>query len=203
MRRAYVILIAMLLCPFGIRAQESSSTRFTFGAEWGYVGVFYSGYHYNFYAPEGYRADPRGYGFTYDNNAEAYLHAGYDINKNHNIALYLGITAIGDYHHAVPLSVRLTRYYGTDQMKDRWLTFIDLGSGISLKERPQALISGKIGMGYRLSLSPDTKLDFIAALKCVLTHPDIQYYGIEISHDRINRNNAYISAFSLGMALTF
>lgn len=201
MKRAYAILISLLL-PLGAAAQNVSCPRFTFGAEWGYIGIFYSGYHHNFYAPEGYRADPREYGFTYDSNAEAYLHAGYNISPCCNFSAYAGISAIEDYHHTIPLSLRFTRYSGDDHMKDRWFSFIDLGSGFSIKRHPQSILTCKVGGGYRISLSRDTKLDFLAAYRMVLTHPDIEYYGIKIPFERINRNNAYVSAFSFGIALT-
>jgi len=201
MKRAYAILISILL-PLGAAAQNVSCPRFTFGAEWGYIGIFYSGYHHNFYAPEGYRADPREYGFTYASNAEAYLHAGYNISPCCNLSVYAGISAIEDYHHTIPLSLRFTRYSGDEHMKDRWFSFIDLGSGFSIKRHPQSVLTGKVGGGYRVSLSRDTKLDFLVAYRMVLTHPDIEYYGVKIPFERINRNNAYVSAFSFGIALT-
>ena len=203
MKKSCIILLAMLLIPVWTKAQTESVPRFTFGAEWGYIGIFYSGYHFNFFAPEGYRVDPRYHEFTYMSNAEAYLHAGYNINEKYNISLYFGFSAIGEYHHTIPVSVRLTRYYRENHKKDRWLSFIDLGSGASIKEHPQELLSGKAGFGYRLSLSRNTKLDFLAAVRTVLTHPDIDYYGIIIQPDKIKRNNAYINAFSISMALTF
>ncbi len=203
MRQVYLILMLLMLIPFRTSARTESLPRFTFGAEWGYIGIFYSGYHYNFYAPEGYRADPRDHRFTYDSNGEAYLHAGYNFNEKYNLSLYVGVSAIHDHHHVIPMSIRLTRYFGNDSTKDRLLSFIDLGSGIDMKSHTQAILSGKIGLGYRTSLSRDTKLDFIAALRSVLTHPDINYYGTPIPHERVNRNNLYISAFSLGMSLTF
>ncbi len=201
--RRFILISFMLLAPFIVKAQTERLPRITFGAEWGYIGIFYSGYHYNFYAPEGYRADPRGHGFTYDSNAEAYAHVGYNINEKYNLSIYMGLTAVRDYHHVIPISLRLTRYFGKDHLEDRWFAFVDMGSGISIKENPQELLSGKIGFGYRISLSRITKLDFHAALRSCMTHPDIQYYGIEIPYDRINRNNAYVSALSIGMALTF
>lgn len=203
MKKTCIIAVAMLLFLMTGSAQTTSVPRFTFGAEWGYIGIFYSGYHYNFYAPEGHRMDPRHHEFTYISNAEAYLHGGYNLNEKYNVSIYMGLSAIGEYHHTLPISVRLTRYYGEDPMKDRWLAFLDVGSGISIKEHPQKLLSGKVGIGYRLSLSRNTKLDFTAALRTVLTHPDIDYYGTPIPYERVNRNNAYISALSLGMAVTF
>lgn len=203
MRRTLLIVSALIFLCAGTHAQETSFPRFTFGAEWGYTGIFYYGYHYNFYAPEGYRVDPRDHSFTYESNGEAYLHAGYNFSNKCNLSLYAGISAVMEYHHTVPVSIRLTRYYGESHMKDRLFSFIDLGSGIILKEHTQELYTGKVGGGYRLSLSRNTKLDFIMSIRTVLTHPDIEYDGVEIAPNRINRNNAYCSGASIGMALTF
>ena len=182
--------------------QTGECQRLSFGAEWGYIGTFYSGYHFNFFAPEGYRVDPRGYGFGYSDNAETYVNIGYNLNTRLNLALYMGFSAIETYHHTIPVSLRLTRCFREDCSQDCWFAFVDLGSGISLKKHPQEILTGKIGGGYRLSLNRRTKLDFIVALRSAYTHPDIEYYGVPIPHESINRSNAYISAVSLGMAIT-
>lgn len=179
-----------------------SPRRITFGAEWGYVGTFYSGYHYNFFAPEGYRVDPRGHGLAYSSNGEMFIHAGCNIGSKSNLSLYIGFSAIEEYHRTIPVSIRYTRYYKTNRMGDRWFSFIDAGSGISIKKQPREILTGKVGGGYRICLGNEVNLDFIVSLRSVLTHPDIDYYGTEIPSDRINRNNAYSSAISLGMALT-
>ena len=203
MRKVLTTAISLLLSCTRASAGQASQPKFTFGAEWGYIGTFFSGHHYNYYAPEGFRVDNRGNEFTYYSNAEAYLHAGYNLSETYNISVYLGFSAVEDYHHTIPISIRVTRFCGGDHMKDRPFAFIDLGSGASVKSNPQMILTGKAGCGYRLSLSRDTKLDFIAAWRILLTHPDIYYYGMEVSPGRINRNNAYISAISLGMALSF
>ncbi len=204
MRRLSVIFLLLPLLWTGAAAQEgTASGRFTFGAEWGYVGIFYSGYHYNFFAPEGFRVDPRGYGFTFYSNAEAYLHVGYDLGKRSNLSLYMGFSAVEEYHHTIPVSLRYTTYYKENSKEDRWFSFVDLGSGISVKKSPREILSAKAGGGYRMSLSKDAKLDFIISLRSVLTHPDIDYFGTMIPTEKINRNNAYVSALSLGISLTF
>lgn len=203
MRKLFPIAISLLLSCTIANAGQASQPKFTFGAEWGYIGTFFSGHHYNYYAPEGYRVDNSGHELTYHSNAEAYLHAGWNISEKYNVSVYLGFSAVEEYHHTIPLSIRVTRFYRVGHMEDRPFAFIDLGSGASIKNNPQMILAGKAGCGYRLSLSRNTKLDFIAAWRLVLTHPDIYYYGMEISPGRINRNNAYISAISLGMALSF
>lgn len=203
MKRISLIATLLLLSSIFVNGQDSSMPKITYGVEWGYIAVFYSGYHHNFFAPEGYRVDPRGHEFVYDSNAEACMNIGYNFNEKYNLALYMGLSAIEDYHHTVPVSLRLTRYHGGNHLSDRWFSFVDLGSGISIKSHPQEILTGKIGGGYRISLSRSAKLDFLVALRSVLTHPDIEYYGTEIDYSSINRNNAYISAISLSMALTF
>ena len=201
MKHLYIIILALI--PVVMNAQESSSRRFTFGAEWSYIGVFYSGHHYNFHDPEGFRVDSRDHGFKLTSNAEVYMHCGYELNNKTNLSLYLGYSAIEHYHNTIPISLRLTRFYGDNDLNDRWFTFYDIGSGISIKASPQAILSGKIGGGYRMVLSRNTSLDFVASLRCTYTKPDIEYYGEHITYSSINRNNAYTSAVSLGIALTF
>lgn len=203
MRRAAFILLMILAGSLRTAAQTDDLPRFTFGAEWGYIGIFYSGHHNNFYALEGFRVDSRGHEFRYADNAEAYIHAGCNISSRYNMSVYIGFSAIEDMHHTIPMSLRLTRYYGEDHLKDRMFAFIDLGSGISIKENPQEILTGKLGGGYRISLSRNAKLDLVASYRAVLTHPDIEYYNMKIAHENINRNNTYLSAISLGISITF
>lgn len=203
MKSKILITLVLLSSCINAKGQDTSLPRITFGAEWGYIATFYSGYHHNFFAPEGYRVDSRGHSFALDNNAEGYLHIGYNIDQKRNLSLYAGMSAVMDYHLTIPVSVRFSRYYGNNHMADRWFTFFDIGSGVSIKKDPQEIITGKFGGGYRMSLSRNTKLDFLIAYRCVYTHPDIEYYESMISHERINRNNAYTSAISFGIALSF
>ena len=55
---AYII---MILLPMTLSAEGkgSSEKRMTFGAEWGYVFTFFSGYHNNFFSHDGWRVDER------------------------------------------------------------------------------------------------------------------------------------------------
>jgi hypothetical protein len=88
-------------------------------------------------------------------------------------------------------------------MTDTWLAFADLGTGISLKHEPQEIVTGKIGGGYRINLSPGTKLDFIAAMRLAYTHPQIMDGDDMITLKWTNRNIAFIQSFSLGMSIIF
>ena len=114
-------LISLLLCCHMLLfSKDRSDGRFTFGAEWSYIANIHTGYHYNFFAPEGFRVNPVGNGFGFSSNAEAYLHAGYDFNDKWNLSLYVGYAGIERYHHAVPVSLRATRFFDRNKASDRW-----------------------------------------------------------------------------------
>jgi hypothetical protein len=99
--------------------------------------------------------------------------------------------------------LRATRYFKENGNGDRWLAYIDVGSGVSIKKHPQELLTGKLGTGYRLSLSEKTKLDVLASLRMTYAHSNIEFENTQISYERINRNNMYGYALSVGLSLTF
>lgn len=206
MRRFAVILLCFSLFSVSVMAQEKASEAYrkvTFGAEWGYVAIWQSGFHHNYFSPEGYREDDRGNEFLHYSNADVYIHGGYNFNEFWNLSLYIGYAGVYDIHKVVPISLRGTRYFGKDPLEDRWFTFVDLGSGICIKKEPQEILVGKLGGGYRISLNRSTKLDFIVSARITYTHPQVVHDGVEIPLTRTNRNNAYVSALSVGMAVSF
>lgn len=206
MKKRMLAYMIVLLCCIPAAGQSDACTyhpRFTFGAEWAYTATFLTARHDYFFAPEGFREEIRSTDLSYYTNGDVYFHAGYNFNPHWNLSLYIGYTVLADYHAAVPISVRATRYFGPAPLKDRWFAFCDVGSGISIKEDPQEIVSGKIGGGYRLSLSRFTKLDFICSVKGVYTHPDIGYYNEKIDKRFINRNDGLVLGLSLGLSLSF
>lgn len=204
--KRYLIYIILMILPVRMIAQEQASAverKLTFGAEWGYIGTFFSGYHDNFFSPEGWRVDEQDYGIGYFSNAEVYLHIGYNIDNNWNISLYTGYAGIQDVHHCIPISVRGTRFFRENGYGDRMFAFVDLGSGISLKKHPQEILTGKLGCGYRLSFSGRTKVDLLASLRATYSHRDIIFDNIEIPFEKTNRNNVYGCSLSLGISISF
>lgn len=200
------VLFIMLLISIRMYAQTDGADRYpriTYGAEWGYVAMSTVTIHENFFSPDGYRFNRK---YTKPgpwNNGELYLHMGYNLNENTNISLYTGMYGIGDVHNAIPLSLRLTRYFGNNSLDDRFFTFIDAGTGISIKREPQKVLSAKIGGGYRISLSRDTKIDFIGGIRYIHTHNQIMFDHQMIELEWTNRNDAKAYGISIGMALTF
>jgi hypothetical protein len=203
MKRVIFILLMLSVHSVISDAYARSDRRLTYGVEWGYIATVQSGYRYIFFPPEGYRIDVRGNAILYHSNADMYAHVGYDFNQKWNLSLYLGYAGVHDIHNVLPMSLRMTRYFKSNKKGDRWLSFIDLGSGICLKTPVQEILTGKIGTGYRISLSADTKLDFLLSARMTYTHPQIIYDGMVISHDMVSKNNAYVSALSIGIGLTF
>lgn len=189
-----------------VNGQNSVSegfARLSFGAEWSYVGTTHYNTWYNFFATDGYRINRREDVSGYWSNAEAFLHVGYNFNRHWNLSLYAGMSGFADIHNAIPVSLRATYCFGQDPLKDRWLTFLDLGTGFGIKEEPQEIWTGKIGGGYRITLSRDTKLDLIAAIRLGCTHPQIIDGEDIITLEWTNRNIALIQSFSIGMSITF
>lgn len=201
-----LISITMLFAAFTLDASqkhEGEFKRLTFGAEWNYIASFHSGIHHNFFSEVGYRVDLKNKGYGYISNADLYLHCGYNLNNDWNLALYTGIAGVYDLSKILSISIRATHFFTPDNRGDRWFAFLDGGSGLSLTRHPQPTATGKFGFGYRVSLSTATKLDLSAAYRVSLTHPEIEFDGYSVPIERINRNNAYVSAVSIGMALTF
>lgn len=207
MRIRYIISIICLLLSASLSAAGEdyvgTKKRLRYGVEWSYIMTLQSGYHHNYFSTEGFRVDVRGNDFLYYSNGEVLLHAGYDIRNNWNISLYMGYAGVHDIHSTIPVSIRATRYSDSNIHGDKWFGFTDLGSGICLKREPQEILTGKIGGGYSLALSPTTMLDLILAARITYTHPSIIDQGDLIYLNKINRNNAYVSALSIGIGIRF
>ncbi len=203
-----IISILLMLSIFNINVLaggkgNDSPSRFTYGLEWGYVATIVSGWHNYFIAPEGYRMETKGGRFGLTSNADMYMNVGYNMSEKWNISLFLGYEGIAEFHKAVPVSLRMTRYSDEKPNGDRWFSFIDAGSGIIIKREPQGLLTGKVGAGYSMSLSEYASLDFFLSARYVHAHSQIIYYNTYIPLSKTDRNMAYAVAISLGMALKF
>lgn len=206
MRKFLCILLMLNAFNIIVLAQNRGAEAYpslTFGAEWSFVASVQSGFHHNFFSPEGYRVNLEGNTFRYKRDSDVYVHIGWNIDGSWNLALYAGYASVDEVIKILPVSLRSTRFFGNNPMADRWFTFIDLGSGLTLKRPLQEILAGKLGFGYRISLSRDTKLDFHLAARMTYTHKNIIYDNTMIPFDKINRNNIYVGAVSAGMAVVF
>ena len=206
MKKILLILLTLSLFNNYVKAQETGGEtypKFTVGMEWGYIASLHTVYHYNYLAQEGFRIDDKDSCFGYSSNADIYVNFGWDLDPVWNLSLYIGYTGVGDMHTALPVSIRGTRYFSSDVLSDRWFAFADVGSGICLKTPLQEIAVCKIGCGYQLALSRDTKLDFLISLRSIYTHPNIYLDDNMIPMSRTYRNNAIVSGLSAGIALMF
>lgn len=196
-------MIFLLILSLSAAAGNREMPRFTYGVEWSYIAFIHHGLHNNFYAPDGYRVDENSSDIRSGLNAEASIHAGYNISDRWNLSVFLGYMGISGMHNAIPVSIRGTHYFRKNTNGDRWFAFTDLGSGVCLTSRPQEILTAKIGAGYRIPLSRRVKLDLKADARIIYTHPEVIYYNDTIHWDSVNRNNAYLSGISVGIGLTF
>lgn len=201
--RAVISIMLILFLNIAAAHAQEDKPRITFGAEWSGVATFYTAYHFNYFSPDGYRYNQRGVETDPVFNGEGLLHVGYNVNEKLNIAIYTGLTGISRIHNAIPLSFRVTRLFKQNRYGDRWLTFVDIGTGFSLKEQVQEIAALKLGTGYRFSLSRDSKIDLLIAARCTYTHPEIYFEHEPINQRWTNRNDAIIASASVGIALTF
>ncbi len=206
MRGIISILLLFSAFNFNVYASKKSDDKLssmTFGLEWGYISSIHTAYSYSFMAPEGYRVAESENSFGFISNAGMYFNIGYELNPMWNISMYIGYEGIADLHKAIPISLRMTRYFNPDRTVDRWFSFLDLGSGISIKSPVQEILSGKIGAGYRLSLGRYAALSFLMSARLSYTHPEVLYDKTAIVFEKYDINHAFISALSVGMAISF
>lgn len=194
----YILLALIPCCSY---ARENN--RITYGAEWSYVESFFIGYHNNYFSPDGWRVNEIENDLDLCSNAEIYLHLGYNISSKWNVSVYAGYSGFYEEYHFIPISIRGTRFYKSNMKGDRWFSFADLGSGLNIKTQPQEIITAKLGFGYRICLSPKTRMDILAAFRTTYSHTHIYFDNTEIMLDRINRNNLYGCSLSLGISLSF
>jgi hypothetical protein len=203
--RKLLLTYFLLLCAGGyIHGREDDLPGLTYGVEWGYMPALYSAHHYNFFDPYNYfRVYGRDAGMTYCTNAEVNMHIGYNLNRYWNLSFRAGYAGAAEFTPVIPLTLRATRLLGDNHLIDRWFTFGEIGSGIIIKERPEEIWTVKAGGGYRVSLSRNTKMDFIAAIRFLYMHPEIIHYDAPILSEYINRNDGYVGSLFLGISLTF
>ena len=208
------ICIVILLSLTGILTAENSVcsaadrpyTRFTFGVESSYVLTFLNFSHFNFISSDGDRWNEKALSANVFSNGQIYLNAGVNISPKINLSIYAGYSGVYRNEHMLPLSLRATWFSGNDPMKNRWLAFCSCGIAFNDFRNPSRLSAeGKAGAGYRISLNRAVKLDFLLSLQEVYTHPRAYESdaGNYVPAERLRRNDAYLTAFSFGLALVF
>lgn len=215
--KTFISYLVLIVLPFsaiwaGERDRSTSENaarpypRFTFGVESSYALTFLNFSHFNFISSDGSRRDERAVSTSLFSNGQFLVHGGVNVSRNVNISIYTGYSGIYRGERMIPVSLRFTWLSGTDPLKNRWMAFCSAGGGINDITDPWNLSAeGRIGGGYRFSLNRSVKLDVLLAFQECYTHPrayesDVGNY---VPAERLRRNDAYISAVTIGLALTF
>lgn len=193
---------AIMLPTLGAQDSGRDVPLFTYGLEWSYSALFNAAWHHNF-IEDGGRADDRGTRFFYENHGEILAHGGVNIGGNANVSLYCGYSGLIRDVRYIPVTLRFTWFFGNIADTGRWFAFLDGGSGIYVSKTYTPNYAGKAGGGYRISLSRRAKMDFNIAYRLSYASPDIYSNGVKVPESDINRNENYLSAFMIGIGLTF
>ncbi len=181
--------------------------KVTYGLEWSYVSTIYSYTHINYLDVIGQRVDSRTHSFNYCSNGQILLNVGYNVSRKFNISFNTGYTGIYEKTGMIPFSLRGTLFHGNNPNAGRFFSFIDLGTGLKIKNMKYLSYTGKIGAGYRVSLSRFSKLDFLVSIQNIVTNPLVfereGNISVEVPDERLRRNNAYIAGITYGIALSF
>lgn len=204
----FAFMIAYLLPAAGLNAASRSFPRLSFGIEGSLAGTFLSYRHSNYISNYGYRIDRRVINKKYHTNGEILLHLGMNISRHVNLSLYSGYSGVCKNGSIYPLSLRCTWFPAQDPSKDRWFAFIDGGPALKKTGRVSSLAgTGKLGCGYRISLTRSAKMDFLFSLRQAFIKDIYSQPGMlsaeYVEKDRIRRNNAAYMAVTLGIGLTF
>lgn len=202
---------ALLFSPFQASGRDDGAAkrawpRFTFGIESSYVLTFMNRSHFNFISADGGRRDVKSFSAGLWSNGQFLVHGGVNLTEKVNISLYTGYGGIFVRERMVPVSVRVSWFYGRDPMKNRWMSFCSVGAGFNNPDMLSRISAeGKAGGGYRISLNRHVKMDMLLAFQEVYTH--IRAYendtGSYVPEERLRRNDTWIGAFTFGIGLVF
>lgn len=195
-------LACMCLSVSSVSAQKREFPLFTYGVEWGYSAHIHTAAE-KLYYDEGTRISDRYSTWGYQSHGEVLAHAGMNAGRHVNLSIYTGWSGIGEGISAIPLNLRCSVYYGRDTRRARWFNYAEGGTAF-VPDRPDVPVyAGRIGAGWRASLSRSVKLDFSIAYKMTYLRPGIVENGVSVPKEQVLIDNNYFSAICLNIGLTF
>ena len=206
------VLASILLTVMSFSFLQASETRrdfprITFGAEGNFILTAATWRHFNYVADAGYRVNIKGYDYSPVFNGQILANIGCNISGRVNLSLYSGYGGIYRKKTAVPLMLRVTYFWGKDPLAHRWFSCADTGVVTDGLEFSTAAPCGRLGGGYRLSLSRSVKLDFLVTYQRLSDHPEVTELvdGTEtpVTGGRLRRSDVLINAVTFGIALNF
>ena len=185
----------------GIPEYKRKFPRLTFGVEWGYAATFLCTFHHNYRAEDRYRVNDKGTKAMYEGNGHILAHLGANLGRHYNLSFYTGYEGIADGFCVIPMTLRHTWLFGDRAENSRWLCFADAGYGLRAEGDSNCFIA-KAGGGYRVSFSRSVKMDFLLTYRFAYAEIPFSDESGTVPQDRINRNNNFLNAISIGIGLT-
>ena len=199
-----VQLITLVAAPRA--AAEDSYGQIGFKLEWGYSQNYFTHHRYNITSVEGYRIHDKSTEIDFSANGRALLGVHYDYNKHISIGLVTGYIGAQEGVRAIPLLGQI-RIYPYDCHQDGFFTKLEGGAAvhISRSNGSRVLLTGAIGEGFHLMLSPEHSLDLILSISAFYDRPNIanpEGAGY-IPKERVLSNHALYSALNISICLSF
>ena len=201
---AMMLLAGLVPLLAGNPAGREGSARLSVGIEWGYDATLADIFHQNYLHPyEGYRIDKKGLKAKFYPNAHAAASLTFGFAKKYAVGLHAGYSGIDQGVRHFPLSLRAT-YFMDSYMTDGQFVFLEGGAGF--RDNFQKISPlGRLGYGYRISLSRRWSLDLSGSLRAVYDHPTIYDQDIRayIDTEDVRRSDSVYMAAILSIGLNF
>ena len=184
-----------------------AQTRFTWGLEWGYGGVFLDSHNFNYFTTDGVRVQDSDTFFTIKSCGIILLNAGVNFGNHWTAGLYSGYTSVFEARKVVPYSLRMTYLFnGFDNAG--WKVFLDAGSAIPIRGsfNKKPTLMAKAGTGYRIPIYKNFCLDGFIALQFAADHPfEIldKYTHQPVPPQELRRSDRSTLGFQTGLSLKF
>ena len=201
--KRFLLISALLLCAFSLKAQDTKAPAFKFGVEWGENTLLWYAYHFNYTTDIGSRVDQQDSRFKAAFNGSVMGFAGVNASDWLSVAFYGGFAGYDKGLRIIPALVRTT-WYPRGACSDGIMAFMDLGTDVKTIIQENTVIAD-LGTGYRFSLSRHINLDFLLSLRTVQKRPHIPNPDGEgtIPAENVRNNSAGYYAIGLSIALEF
>lgn len=201
--KRFLLISALLLCAFSLKAQDTKAPAFKFGVEWGENTLLWYAYHFNYTTDIGSRVDQQDSRFKAAFNGSVMGFAGVNASDWLSVAFYGGFAGYDRGLRMIPALVRTT-WYPRGACSDGIMAFMDLGTDVKTIIQENTVIAD-LGTGYRFSLSRHINLDFLLSLRTVQKRPPIPNPDGEgtIPAENVRNNSAGYYAIGFSIALEF
>lgn len=201
--KRFLLISALLLCAFSLKAQDTKAPAFKFGVEWGENTLLWYAYHFNYTTDIGSRVDQQDSRFKAAFNGSVMGFAGVNASDWLSVAFYGGFAGYDKGLRMIPALVRTT-WYPRGACSDGIMAFMDLGTDVKTIIQENTVIAD-LGTGYRFSLSRHINLDFLLSLRTVQKRPPIPNPDGEgtIPAENVRNNSAGYYAIGFSIALEF